>query len=746
MRIKPTKELLIERLNDQYPNYELITCPEHIIMRDEIILYCKKHKQEFKTKVKYVFKDNNNLCPLCKSEACKSDGNDIIKRLKNIYGDKYIIDDKFIYNGLDKDITLYCKKHGYFTVNAHRALSKNYGKYKDDLCPICASENRKMSTEDFLSKIPNEIKTKYIFDEKFVYNGYNKQVTILCPIHGYFSVYPNSIMNNPTNLCPKCRDKNVICNKQEFLEIARKNYPQYTFDNDIEYRGSSYPIKVKCEYHGYFYTNGRYLIRNKTKCLCPECKIDSKEQPNFIQNAKKRWGDKYDFSESVFVNEHTPIKVICPIHGAFYVKPSVFLDKQLNVLCPECYKTGEWLIEKLTQKYNNYYIFDEKYHFVDMYTPIIIKCPIDGYFEILPIDALYTRQNIICPKCQMNKKRTNNVSFDEFKKRYYELYPDTCIDLDKTENYYTISSKNLVTFWCKKHGKFENTAKNFFYKSYGLCPKCKTEKILNEINQKLNILHQNVLNTIKEKYSSIDITKIKGPFNLLKTDVKPTQVEYEIYCLHHGWERVTADYLLKHGCPKCLEGGNVQWKLYTTEDFVMFLKSLTTYYDYSLVEFIDIFTPIKIICPIHGIIEKIPNNIISTKSVSCMFCKQSNLERYIEDELIKRGYKYIKECGCQVFKWLGLKRLDFYLQDYNVAIECQGIQHFIQCDFFYDRESFEDLIERDKMKYNLCKQNEIKIFYYALKTDVNSEYAKHYIDVVYTNVDKMFKMIENNKK
>ena len=55
------------------------------------------------------------------------------------------------------------------------------------------------------------------------------------------------------------------------------------------------------------------------------------------------------------MNEHTPIKVICPIHGAFYVKPSVFLDKQLNVLCPECYKTGEWLIEKLTQKYNNYY-------------------------------------------------------------------------------------------------------------------------------------------------------------------------------------------------------------------------------------------------------------------------------------------------------------------------------------------------------------------------------------------------------
>lgn len=28
------------------------------------------------------------------------------------------------------------------------------------------------------------------------------------------------------------------------------------------------------------------------------------------------------------------------------------------------------------------------------------------------------------------------------------------------------------------------------------------------------------------------------------------------------------------------------------------------------------------------------------------------------------------------FSWLKKQNLDFYLPDYNIAIECQGIQHF----------------------------------------------------------------------
>ena len=62
---------------------------------------------------------------------------------------------------------------------------------------------------------------------------------------------------------------------------------------------------------------------------------------------------------------------------------------------------------------------------------------------------------------------------------------------------------------------------------------------------------------------------------------------------------------------------------------------------------------------------------------------------------------------------MGRQSLDFYLPDYNIAIECQGIQHFEPIDFFGGEEKFDEQIERDRIKYNLCKNNNINIIYYS---------------------------------
>jgi hypothetical protein len=54
--------------------------------------------------------------------------------------------------------------------------------------------------------------------------------------------------------------------------------------------------------------------------------------------------------------------------------------------------------------------------------------------------------------------------------------------------------------------------------------------------------------------------------------------------------------------------------------------------------------------------------------------------------------------------------LDFYLPEYNAAIECQGIQHFVDKHFF---EPLEKIQERDSRKLKLCKENGIKLLYYS---------------------------------
>lgn len=52
-------------------------------------------------------------------------------------------------------------------------------------------------------------------------------------------------------------------------------------------------------------------------------KLTTKE---FIENAVKVHGDKYDYSKVVYVNLKTPICIICPIHGGFLQKPYDHLD------------------------------------------------------------------------------------------------------------------------------------------------------------------------------------------------------------------------------------------------------------------------------------------------------------------------------------------------------------------------------------------------------------------------------------
>ena len=60
-------------------------------------------------------------------------------------------------------------------------------------------------------------------------------------------------------------------------------------------------------------------------------------------------------------------------------------------------------------------------------------------------------------------------------------------------------------------------------------------------------------------------------------------------------------------------------------------------------------------------------------------------------------------------------RIDFYLPDYNIAIECQGKQHFYEnCTFSKNNKEDLDLIKlRDKTKYEQCTEHGISILYYT---------------------------------
>ena len=82
----------------------------------------------------------------------------------------------------------------------------------------------------------------------------------------------------------------------------------------------------------------------------------------------------------------------------------------------------------------------------------------------------------------------------------------------------------------------------------------------------------------------------------------------------------------------------------------------------------------------------------------------SLLEETVKIFLEKEKIKYIPQ---KRFSFIGRKSIDFYLPDYNVGIECQGVQHYIG-----DIRSNEQM-KRDFVKYKECLENGIKILYYT---------------------------------
>lgn len=109
-----------------------------------------------------------------------------------------------------------------------------------------------------------------------------------------------------------------------------------------------------------------------------------------------------------------------------------------------------------------------------------------------------------------------------------------------------------------------------------------------------------------------------------------------------------------------------------------------------------------------------PNAITSDMSSAIIYRNTEDFLReksYLENDVMlmlrSRGILYKRE---QMFPWMGRKRLDFYLPELNVAIECQGVQHFYK--YGTNDKDFENRKKRDEDKYNECKNNGIKLLYF----------------------------------
>lgn len=197
-----------------------------------------------------------------------------------------------------------------------------------------------------------------------------------------------------------------------------------------------------------------------------------------------------------------------------------------------------------------------------------------------------------------------------------------------------------------------------------------------------------------------------------------------VICKRHGIFTIKAcDFLNGHGCSKCFNERRGYNKI-TFEEFLKRAQDIHKFpngeplYDYSEVNYIDYNTEVCIICKKCG--KKFwqkPNLHIGYK-YGCKYCNKSKLENTIETFLIQNNLNFIEQ---KQFDWLKNEQnqsLDFYLPDLNIAIECQGIQHFKSVEHFGGEEALKYTMFMDKNKNELCKEHNIPILYYTNQTQI----------------------------
>ena len=239
--------------------------------------------------------------------------------------------------------------------------------------------------------------------------------------------------------------------------------------------------------------------------------------------------------------------------------------------------------------------------------------------------------------------------------------------------------------------------------------------------------------------------KIKHPnegYTYDKNTYVNTHTPTKVICPVHGEFWVTPKSHLLYECKKCSYEKRAKEYMLTTNEFIerATQKHGDNKYDYSKSVYTGTRKNICIICPIHGEFWQMPNVHLSGRG--CPKCKESHLEKTLEKYFKENNIVYIPQYKKE---WLGKQSLDFFLPEYNTAIECQGKQHFGSGGWGGDYD-FDKIKELDIRKFENCKNNNIRLLYFAKRQD--KSYVKDdiiYKDLIFFDIKELIKCITENK-
>lgn len=459
---------------------------------------------------------------------------------------------------------------------------------------------------------------------------------------------------------------------------------------------------------------------NQENCNCEECisveipKLSEEEieqiiserysdkdekTKTFIRKALWKHGDRYDYSNVVYIKSSEYVEIICKVEGhePFPQTPNKHL---IGRGCPICGGSKKLTIEEFIDRANVIHgvgIYDySKTNYINMNTTVIIICPKHGDFPQTPANHLSGKG---CQKCQYEKLANDlKLTLEEFITKSNKVHGEGTYNYSKV-NY--VDMKTEVIIICLNHDipyEFPQTPSHHLGGSE--CPLCGgTKKLtLEEFIEKSNEIHG------------------VGTYNYSKVVYVNNSTDVIIICPKHGdFPQTPANHLIGRGCKICgIEKGAENRKL-TTEEFIEKsneIQGIGTY-DYSKVKYVDEDTEVIIICPKHGDFPQKPKYHL--QGCGCRKCNKNKGEEAVRKFLIEKGIEFEEQKRFNDCRYKLPLPFDFYLPKYNICIESDGNIHSEKINWngkMTDKEMEENLKSnrlRDKIKNDYCKNNKINL-------------------------------------
>jgi hypothetical protein len=328
------------------------------------------------------------------------------------------------------------------------------------------------------------------------YRNSSTPVQIVCAVHGVFTQSPSNHLAGKG--CRKCateaaKQRNMNTTEQFICKARERHGEKYDYSL-VEYGGAHQKVIILCAIHGAFHQAADAHLNSKVGCpACGRIKVAHGHRwsaKEFTDKAVEKFGTRFDYGRSIYVNALTPVEILCALHGPFFPTPASHLHRA-SFGCPSCARENkvaypvnrdssatrlqlEEFLARARQAHGDKYDYTDV-KLVDSKCKITINCSTHGAFHQMPSKHLAGDG---CKQCgSESTSRRQRQPASKFIARARELHG---AKFDYSLVRYR-TARTPVTIVCPKHGAFDQPPDRHL--KYG-CRQCADEALPGAYTQK----------------------------------------------------------------------------------------------------------------------------------------------------------------------------------------------------------------------------------------------------------------------